>query len=67
MKERQMCSLGPLKVEGEDSMLRRVHPKKRSVSWVNSVPRQFLPNGSFLLAPDLLSTALIEDLSGKNL
>ena len=27
-------------------MLRRVHPKKRSVSWVNSVPRQFLPNGS---------------------
>jgi len=32
---------------GEDSMLRRVHPKKRSVSWVNSVPRQFLPNGSF--------------------
>ena len=34
--------------EGEDSMLRRVHPKKRSVSWVNSVPRQFLTNGSFL-------------------
>ena len=34
-------------VTGEDSMLRRVHPKKRSVSWVNSVPRQFLPNGSF--------------------
>ena len=31
---------------GEDSMLRRVHPKKRSVSWVNSVLRQFLPNGS---------------------
>ena len=27
-------------------MLRRVHPKKRSVSWVNSVLRQFLPNGS---------------------
>ena len=35
---------------GEDSMLRRVHPKKRSVSWVNSVPRQFLPNGSLLWA-----------------
>ena len=33
---------------GEDSMLRRVHPKKRSVSWVNSVLRQFLPNGSSL-------------------
>ena len=34
---------------GEDSMLRRVHPKKRSVSWVNSVLRQFLPNGSWLV------------------
>ena len=32
--------------KGEDSMGRRVHPQKRSVSWVNSVLRQFLPNGS---------------------
>ena len=32
--------------EGEDSMGRRVHPQKRSVSWVNSVLRQFLANGS---------------------
>jgi len=24
---------------------RRVHPEKRSVSWVNSVLRQFLPHG----------------------
>ena len=31
--------------KGEDSMGRRVHPQKRSVSWVNSVLRQFLPNG----------------------
>ena len=26
-------------------MGRRVHPEKRSVSWVNSVLRQFLPHG----------------------
>jgi hypothetical protein len=30
---------------GEDSVGRRVHPEKRSVSWVNSVLRQFLPHG----------------------
>ena len=30
---------------GDDSMGRRVHPYKRSVSWVNSVQRQFLGNG----------------------
>ena len=29
----------------EDSLGRRVHPQKRSVSWVNSVLRQFLANG----------------------
>jgi len=37
-------------------MLRRVHPKKRSVSWVNSVLRQFLPNGSSLI-PQLMMSA----------
>ena len=31
--------------DGEDSVGRRVHPEKRSVSWVNSVLRQFLPHG----------------------
>jgi len=45
-KRRKKSSQGQKEVAGEDSMLRRVHPKKRSVSWVNSVLRQFLPNGS---------------------
>ena len=31
-------------------MGRRVHPQKRSVSWVNSVLRQFLPNGFLFLS-----------------
>ena len=34
-------------------MGRRVHPLKRSVSWVNSVLRQFLANGPKNLAAAL--------------
>ena len=37
------------KRKGEDSMWRRVRPLKRSMSWVNSVLRQFLPNGLSVL------------------
>ena len=36
---------------GEDFMRRRVHPWKRSVSWVNSVLRQFLANGPISCLP----------------
>ena len=46
---------------GEDSMLWRVHPKKRSVSWVNSVSRQFLPNGSLSII--LISSILYRECS----
>ena len=53
------------KGEGEDSMLRRVHPKKRSVSWVNSVPRQFLPNGSLLPSPPFFPATMLLLKAGK--
>ena len=48
----------------QNFMVRRVHHQKRSVSWVNSVLRQFLPNDSFSSSLVFLynSMSLIEEI-----
>ena len=43
--ELSVCSSQVVNRIGEDFMGRRVHPQKRSVSWVESVLRQFVPYG----------------------